>query len=124
MVWYTLAVVAFSLFAGIGIKSVVDRIWPPPLYRGPDEPERFPEPVGRHSYVTDNTMDVLADGFQAGERSARTWRLQEELRGHPGEAQPGGGWMDGPMLGPGFSGDLTGSAAEPNGSKQGWEGLS
>lgn len=71
MVVFMIGLIVVSLWAGVGIKWAVDRVWPPPVYVGP---ARLAEPAGRHARQWDDTMDVLADGFQAGARSERTGR--------------------------------------------------
>jgi len=108
MIIFVVSLIVVSMFAGIGIKAVTDRIWPPPVYVTPGQPA---EPAARHTRRWDDTMDVLADGFDAGRRSSRI----NELAGPPGVVQPGGGWISGPMLAPippfqGSSGQLRAEA--------------
>jgi hypothetical protein len=87
------------VFAGIGVKWTVDRVWPPPPRLLEIPPEAKPhEP---RLTVLDDTMDVLGAGVDVGLRMGRHARQAEqgsilEQMGVPtGVALPGGGWNSG-----------------------------
>jgi hypothetical protein len=85
VIWYV-GMVVLSLFAGVGVKWLVDRIWPPyGVVLKPPEPEPPPEPPLRtpaaRELVFEDTMDVLGAGYAAGQQS-RVWADAQPPRRH------------------------------------------
>jgi hypothetical protein len=87
------------VFAGIGVKWTVDRVWPPPPRLLEIPPEARPhEPK---LTALDDTMDVLGAGVDVGLRMARHARPESTLGrlGLPADAAVmGNGWVGGPYV--------------------------
>jgi hypothetical protein len=91
-----------SVFAGVGIKWGVDRVWPPPP-RVIEIPAPEPRPRGGGPRLTalDDTMDVLGAGIDVGVKIGRHHRppsVLEQLGVPAGVALSGGGWNSGACL--------------------------
>lgn len=108
MVWIFIALMATSLLAGVGVKWAVDRVWPPPVHAPKHAPD--PVPPARKVLEFDDTMDAIGDAYERGKQAQR-WQdrtagparepwISHIGGGEPGVAQPGGGWLSGPMLEP------------------------
>ncbi len=101
MFWSWVLTMMTAVFAGVGIKWAVDRVWPPPprVIEIP-APEPRPRGGGPRLMALDDTMDVLGAGYEAGIRMGRYTRPEPESAlgrlGVPaGVALPGGGWNSG-----------------------------
>src|SRR5260370_40045490 len=99
MFWAWVLSMTACVFAGIGVKWVVDRVWaPPPRVIEILAPEPRPRGGGPRLTVLDDTMDVLGAGIDVGVKIGRHGRppsVLEQLGVQAGVALPGGGWNSG-----------------------------
>ena len=108
MFWPWMLTMMTAVFAGIGIKWLADRVFPPPprVIEVP-APESRPRGGGPRLMALDDTMDVLGAGYEAGIRMGRHTRPEPapgstlERLGLPADAALlGNGWHAGPYPDP------------------------